>query len=137
MAGQDGHIAALPIAGRRTFQMDSPLACPSAYVVYGDTLRCGSLRLRPPGADVPELPGHCPNYRQCVPGDGFASTHSLVEAICKDRLTYSIVTTDRFGRPVVMAWAGRVNLSCWQLQRAAAVYVPRWDNDKLVASAFR
>lgn len=32
-----------------------------------------------------------------------------------------------------MAWAGGINLSCWQLQRGAAVYKPGWDNGGLIA----
>lgn len=43
-------------------------------------------------------------------------------------ITYSIVTTDRFGRYVVEAFAGRQHLSCWQISRSQAVYVLQWDN---------
>ena len=111
------------------------IACPSAYVVDGDTMRCGSIRLRLLGIDAPELPGHCAAYRECAPGDGFASKRSLIDALRNGRVSYSIFTTDRFGRYVVMAWAGRVNLSCWQLQRGQAIYKPRWDNGGLIASA--
>ena len=116
---------------------DAPQPCPSAYVVDGDTLRCGSIRLRLLGIDAPELPGHCARYRECAPGDAIASKRSLIDALRNGRVTYSIVTTDRFGRYVVMAWAGRVNLSCWQLQRAQAIYKPHWDNGGLVARACR
>ena len=115
--------------------IDSPQPCPSAYVVDGDTLRCGSIRLRLLGIDAPELPGHCARYRECAPGDGFASKRSLIDALRNGRLTYRIVTTDRFGRYVVMAWAGRVNLSCWQLQRGQATYRPRWDNGGLILAS--
>ena len=113
------------------------VSCLSAYVVDGDTLRCGSIRLRLLGIDAPELPGHCARYRECAPGDAFASKQSLIDALRNGRVSYSIVTTDRFGRYVVMAWAGRVNLSCWQLQRAQAIYKPRWDNSGLIAAACR
>ena len=116
---------------------DAPQACPSAYVVDGDTLRCGDLRLRLLGIDAPELPVHCAHYRDCAPGNGWAAKRSLGEALRNGRLTYSIVTTDRYGRAVVMAWAGRVNLSCWQLQRGQAVYKPHWDNGGLVAAECR
>ena len=118
-------------------QMDAPQLCPLAYVVDGDTLRCGSIRLRLLGIDAPELAGHCPTYRTCVPGDGLASKRSLIDALHNGRLTYSVVTTDRFGRAVVMAWAGQSNLSCWQLRRGQAIYKPRWDNGGLVAAACR
>jgi len=108
---------------------------PSAYVVDGDTLRCGSIRRRLLGIDAPELARHCPTYRTRVSSDGLASKRSLIDALRNGRVTYSIVTTDRFGRYVVMAWAGRVNLSCWQLQRAQAIYKPHWDDGGLVAAA--
>ena len=107
--------------------------CPSAYVVDGDTLRCGSIRLRLLGIDAPEI-GRCPPRRECVAGDGLAAKQSLTQALRNGRVTYSIVTTDRYGRAIVMAWAGRVNLSCWQMQRGHAAYVPRWDNGGLVAA---
>ena len=32
-----------------------------------------------------------------------------------------------------MAWAGRVNLSCWQLRWAQAIFKPGWDNGGLIA----
>ena len=96
-------------------------ACFSAYVVDGDTLRCGSIRLRLLGIDAPEMPGHCARNRECAPGDGFASKQSLIDAMRYGRLTYSIVTTDRYGRLVAEAWAGSRNLSCWQLQQGQAI----------------
>ena len=112
------------------------MLCPSAYVVDGDSLRCGSLRLRLLGIDAPELHG-CPSWRICVDGDGEASRRSLAAGVSNSRITYRVVTIDRFGRSVVIAWAGRTNLSCWQLQRHQAVYKPRWDNGGLIASAFQ
>ena len=115
----------------------SVISCPSAYVVDGDTLRCGSVRLRLLGIDAPELAGHCPSYRECAPGDGVASKRSLMAAVRNGHVTYSIVTTDRFGRYVVEAWAGRTNLSCWQLQQGQSVYKPHWDNGGLIAAACR
>lgn len=118
-------------------QADTPKACPSAYVVDGDTLRCGSVRQRMLGIDAPELPGHCARYRQCAPGDGFASKRSLNDALRNGRVSFSIVTTDRFGRYFVMAWARLANLKCWQLQRSQAICKPRWDNDGLVAATRR
>ena len=113
------------------------IPCPSAYVVGGDTLRCGPARLRLLGIDAPELAGHCVRYRQCAPGDGNASKRSLIDALRNGRVSYSIVTTDRFGRYVVEAWAGRVNLSCWQLQRRQGIYKPQWDNGGQVAHKCR
>ena len=107
------------------------IPCPSAYVVDGDSLRCGDLRLRLLGIDAPELHG-CPRWRVCVEGDGGASRQSLAAGVSQGRITYRVVTIDRFGRLVVIAWAGRINLSCWQLQHRQAVYKPHWDNGGLV-----
>ena len=107
------------------------IPCPSAYVVDGDSLLCGDVRLRLLGIDAPELHG-CPSWRVCVDGDGAVSRQSLTAGVARGRITYQVITYDRFGRSIVMAWAGRVNLSCWQLQRHQAVYKPRWDNGGLI-----
>jgi micrococcal nuclease len=112
------------------------IPCPSAYVVDGDSLRCGSVRVRLLGIDAPELHGCLPR-RQCVAGDGQVSRHSLVGAVRSGRVTYRVVTYDRYGRSVAVAWAGSVNLSCWQLRKGHAAYVARWDNGRLIAAACR
>jgi micrococcal nuclease len=112
------------------------IPCPSAFVVDGDSLRCGPLRVRLLGIDAPELHG-CPRQRRCVAGDGQASRRSLSEALRLGRVTYRVVTYDRYGRAVALAWAGSVNLSCWQIQGRQAVYKPQWDNGGLVADACR
>lgn len=111
-------------------------ACPSAYVVDGDPLRCGSTRIRLLGIDAPELHG-CPRWRVCVEGDGEASKRSLRAGLRYGPVRYSYVTTDRFGRTVALVWAGTVNLSCWQLQASQALYKPQWDNGGLVARECR
>jgi micrococcal nuclease len=108
--------------------------CPSVYVVDGDTLRCGAERIRLLGIDAPEI-SSCPRWRVCVPGDAQASRRSLIAAVKFGPIRYQAVTVDRYGRQVAVVWAGRVNLSCWQLQKGQAVYKPRWDNGHLVARA--
>lgn len=85
-------------------QMDAPQSCPSAYVVDGDTLRCGSIRLRLLGIDAPELPGHCAAYRECAPGDGITSKRSLIDALRNGRVTYSVITTIASG--ATWSWHG-------------------------------
>ena len=110
--------------------------CPSAYVVDGDTLRCGSERLRLLGIDAPEM-GSCPRWRVCVPGDGQASKRSLIAGFRYGVIRYQPITIDRFGRTVAVVWAGSTNLSCWQLREGQAVYKPKWDNGGLVARACR
>jgi len=101
--------------------------CPSAYVVDGDTLRCGPARIRLLGIDAPEIE-RCPRWRTCVAGDGQASKRSLIAAVRRGPVRYQSVTVDRYGRQVAVVWAGSVNLSCWQLERGQAVYKPKWDN---------
>lgn len=110
--------------------------CPSAYVVDGDTLHCGPERIRLLGIDAPEIHA-CPRWRVCVPGDGQASKRSLAAAMRLGAIRYQPVTVDRYGRQVAVVWAGRVNLSCWQIQRGEAVYKPKGDNGGLIASACR
>jgi len=116
--------------------VDAPYTCVAPIVVDGDTLRCGGNRLRLLGIDAPELHG-CPKWRTCVSGDGDASRRSLFAAVRLGTIRYKIVTTDRFGRKVVMAWAGRTNLSCWQLQHGQAVYKAHWDNGQLAGRECR
>ena len=110
--------------------------CPSAYVVDGDSLRCGSERLRLLGIDAPEL-HNCPSWRTCVRGDGEAAKAGLQVAIANGPIRYRIVTRDRFGRAVVIAWSGRINLSCWQLAHGQAVYKPHWDTTGAIGRACR
>jgi endonuclease YncB( thermonuclease family) len=105
--------------------------CPSAYVVDGDTLRCGDTCVRLLGIDASEI-DHCPRWRVCAAGDGQASERSLRAALSYGPVRYQAVTVHRFGRTVAVAWAGRVNLSCWQIRRGQAVYKPQWDNGRLV-----
>ena len=112
--------------------MDAPYVCSAPVAVDGDTLRCGSARLRLLGIDAPELYG-CPNRRAC--GHGQASRQSLIAALRSGPVRYQLVMTDTSGRSFVMAWAGKVNLSCWQLDHNQAVYQPHWDNRFMAGSA--
>ncbi len=112
--------------------IDAPYACPSPHVVDGDSLRCGDLRLRLLGIDAPELHG-CPKWRVCVVGDGKAAANSLRMALRYGPIRYQVISRDRFGRSVVMAWAGSVNLSCWQLRHGRAIYKTKWDDSRRVA----
>lgn len=108
------------------------IECPSAYVVDGDSLRCGDLRVRLLGIDAPEI-SHCPRWRVCVQGDGRASKRSLKLAVRAGRVRYQPVKLDRFGRTVAVVWAGSVNLSCWQIQQRQAIYKSHWDDHRRIA----
>jgi micrococcal nuclease len=114
----------------------SMIDCPSAYIVDGDTLRCGSERVRLLGIDAPEIE-RCPRWRVCAPGDGRASKRSLIAGLRLGPIRYRPIARDRYGRQVAVVWAGRVNLSCWQLDRRQAIYKMKWDNGGIIASACR
>ena len=74
--------------------------------VVGDTLRCGSERIRLLGIDAHELPGHCAIGRDCAPGDPYESSLSLGEAM-GDGFSLAIerVGTDRYGRTLAVVRA--------------------------------
>ena len=97
-------------------------------VVDGDTLRCGSERVRLLGIDAPEMPGHCQRGRQCAPGDPYRSTASLRVALGRGAITITRVGQDRYGRTLALVRAGGTDLSCWQLRSRQAIYKPQWDN---------
>lgn len=101
-------------------------------VTDGDTIRCGSERIRLLGIDAPELPGHCRTGRVCVPGDPYASTQSL-EAAMVGELRIERVGEDRYGRTLATLRGAKGDLSCWQLARKQAAYKPEWDNGMRIA----
>jgi micrococcal nuclease len=104
------------------------LACTSPTVTDGDTIRCGTERIRLLGIDAPEMPGHCRRGRHCVKGDPFASKRSLARGLALGRVRIEPIATDRYGRTIAVVRAGGVNLSCWQLAHRAAVYKSQWDD---------
>lgn len=101
-------------------------------VTDGDTIRCGDERIRLLGIDAPELPGHCASYRRCAPGDGFASTHSLKDAMTGE-LRIGRVGEDHYGRTLAIVSGSRGDLSCWQLSHGQAIYKQKWDDGYRVA----
>lgn len=121
--------------------MNGPSA-PAAYgetidgcrVTDGDTLRCGSERVRLLAIDAPELPGHCRVGRVCAPGDPHASTSSLADAMT-GRLTIERVGEDHYGRTLALVASDKGDLSCWQLARGHAIYKGEWDDGLRVARA--
>jgi micrococcal nuclease len=96
-------------------------------VTDGDTLRCGTERVRLIGIDAPELPGHCRHDRDCVRGDAQASTRALAALVGGRQVRLERHGTDGYGRTLAFAFVGPVNLSCAQLQAGQAEYVERWD----------
>lgn len=105
-------------------------------VVDGDTLRCGSERIRLLGIDAPEL-GRCnPPGRRCAPGDGKASTNNLRLAM-SGKITINRVSKDRYGRTIALVTGVKGDLSCWQLRHRQAIYRADWDNGRLLAKSCR
>ncbi|MEP3145511.1 thermonuclease family protein [Qipengyuania citrea] len=104
---------------------EEPLA--GCSVSDGDTIRCGSERIRLLGIDAPELPGHCRQGRACAPGDPFASTASL-DAAMSGSLGIRRFGQDRYGRTLAMVSAGGDDLSCHQLATGHAIYKSDWDD---------
>ena len=94
--------------------------------VDGDTIRCGSERIRLVAIDAPEMPGHCQPTRDCAPGDPFASRAALAKAL-NGSLTIERLGTDRYGRTVADVFSNGISLSCIQLKGGWARYWPKYD----------
>lgn len=100
--------------------------CGSPVVLDGDTIDCGSRRVRLHGIDAPELPGHCRPGRQCSPGDPYASTESLRSLIGGQTLSCRQTDIDHYGRTVARCSANEVDLSCAQIDGGHAVRRYGW-----------
>jgi endonuclease YncB( thermonuclease family) len=119
------------------------LLAASAYclAIDGDTLVCRvgleRVHLRLNAIDAPELPGHCRAGRHCVAGDPFAAKANVARLIAGHVVRWRDLGTDRYGRTVAEAYADGVDLSCAQVRGGFAVYVGKWDNEKLLARTCR
>ena len=100
--------------------------CSSPDVLDGDTIDCGSTRVRLSGIDAPELPGHCRPGRICTPGDPYASTANLRAVIGEQTLTCRQSETDVYGRAIARCTAGEQDLSCAQIDGGFAVRRYGW-----------
>ena len=123
-------LVKVPAAGPIVGAVGAPASC---RVVDGDTLRCGSERVRLLGIDAPEMSGHCRQGRVCAVGDPYASADSLRSALVGP-LSFDVVGLDRYGRTLATVRGDLGDLSCWQLAHGQAVYKPRWDNGGRVAT---
>ena len=102
-------------------------------VIDGDTIRCGTEKIRLLGIDAPEMPGHCRAGRVCVTGDPFASRSSLSAGLAGRQITLRRFAPDRYGRTLAIVLADGENLSCRQVEKGMAVYKRGWDNGRQVA----
>ena len=105
----------------------------SCTLTDGDTIRCGDERIRITGIDAPET-RTCRQGRQCVPGDGHASTRTMEAAVEGKRLTIVRLGRDRYGRTLGAVFADGENIACVQLAAGQAYYIDRWDDDARVAN---
>jgi endonuclease YncB( thermonuclease family) len=95
--------------------------CAAPVIVDGDTLRCGSRRVRLSGIDAPELAGHCRRGRECAPGDPHASTSNLRRLVGSAHLKCRQMDIDAYGRTVARCSANGQDLSCGQLDGGFAI----------------
>ena len=102
------------------------ITCTSPEVTDGDTIRCGSKRIRLEGIDAPEMPGHCRPGRQCTPGDPYASQANLERLIGGSKVLCEQTDTDRYGRIVARCKAKGEDLSCAQVRGGHAVKHYAW-----------
>ena len=101
-------------------------------VTDGDTIRCGEERIRITGIDAPETRG-CRRGRQCVAGDGHASTRAMQALVEGATLSIVRLGRDRYGRTLGVIYADGRNVACAQLAAGQAQYIARWDDGGHVA----
>jgi hypothetical protein len=99
----------------------SNIGCMSPTVVDGDTLRCGSTRIRLSSIDAPEMPGHCRPGRECTPGDPYASRANLRSLTAGAAVECRQIDTDVYGRAIALCRAGGRDLSCAQYESGHAI----------------
>lgn len=104
------------------------LAC---TVIDGDTIRCGSERVRLSGIDAPETSA-CRPRRRCVRGDGQAARRALVRLIGGRELQLRRLGRDRYGRTIAAVYADGRNVACALLSGGHAAYRRDWDNRGVV-----
>lgn len=126
-----GIVGAMPTPTLSFLQPGYDGTVSGCTVTDGDTIRCSGERIRLLGIDTPELPGHCRQGRDCVPGDPYASTLSLESALV-GTIRINRAGQDRYGRTLATASSDEGDLSCWQLEHGQAAYKPTWDDGKRV-----
>ena len=99
----------------------SNVGCVNPTVLDGDTIRCGTRRIRLSSIDAPELPGHCRPGRACTPGDPYASTNNLRSLIGGRAVSCRQMDTDHYGRVVARCSVHGRDLSCAQVDGGFAV----------------
>lgn len=108
--------------------------CLAAHAIDGDTLTCGTTRVRLAVIDAPEIHG-CRRSRVCTPGDGRASKASLATMV--EGRTIACIDSDAsprrgfqrydpYGRRVATCYNSAVDVGAEQVRRGMAVERYRW-----------
>lgn len=110
----------------RPVAAEPSLICANPVAVDGDTLRCGSVRVRLEGIDAPEMPGHCRPGRECTPGDPHRSQANLRDMVAGMEVACAQTGIDHYGRVIARCTAKGRDLSCAQVEDGVAVlrYAP-------------
>ena len=119
------------VAGFVWMQAETPVpegafGCMMPRIIDGDTFDCAGTRVRLQGIDAPETAGHCRPGRKCAPGDPTASTENLRQLVRWSKVICQKTDTDIYGRTVARCSAGKVDLSCAQVEGGYAIlrYAP-------------
>jgi micrococcal nuclease len=113
------------------------MAMTGCHATDGDSIRCGSERIRLLGIDAPEM-GPCqPAGRVCAPGNPIASRDNLNRLIAGREIALERIKLDRYGRTIARVTVAGQDLSCAQLGSGFATYRRDWDDGLRVARACR
>lgn len=103
-----------PVSGQQA------IPCPSPYVVDGDTIYCGKLRVRLYAIDAPEMHG-CPKGKRCAPGDAAAS-RAYLQTLAEGGIVCRHLKFDSYGRSVADCSSNQAkSLSCAMVAAGHAV----------------
>lgn len=94
--------------------------CLALTVTDGDTIRCGSERVRIAAIDAPET-APCARNRVCTPGDGQASKRALAGLLEGKTVMIQRMGTDRYRRTVARLTVEGVDVGCWMVANEWAV----------------
>ncbi len=94
-------------------------SCSSPYVIDGDTMQCGDVRVRLAGIDAPELHG-CKAGRTCTKGNATAARNALI-GLTRTDVDCTALEVDRYGRTVALCAAAGLDLSCAMIDSGHAV----------------
>jgi micrococcal nuclease len=101
--------------------------CSNPSVHDGDSLRCGTERIRISNIDAPELAGSpkCEARRRsrsawCDDAAGEAARRALAGLLAGRRVTIVRIGTDAYGRTLARVYAGDIDVGEWLIERGLA-----------------